>query len=283
LISSENANCHIETLISEFCKSGQNNMGDGTGEKAWADPVVGFAAGDDSVFDDFKTYVGKLHWTPKEIFELAFGVEIDSHSLSVVSWILPQTQETRRDNQQMERYPAERWARSRIFGETFNDQLRRYIEKTLTNEGYRAISPMLAEGFHTQKSDTYQIVSTWSERHIAYACGLGTFGLCDGLITPVGKAVRFGSVVVEISAKPGTRPYKDHREYCLFDSNGRCGECIKRCPAGALSASGHDKSLCGAYLREVTAPHVKSEYGFDGYGCGLCQTGVPCESGIPVD
>ena len=26
---------------------------------------------------------------------------------------------------------------------------------------------------------------------------------------------------------------------------------------------------------------MKREYGFEGYGCGLCQTGVPCESGIP--
>jgi len=27
---------------------------------------------------------------------------------------------------------------------------------------------------------------------------------------------------------------------------------------------------------------VKKEYGFDGYGCGLCQTRVPCESRIPA-
>jgi len=27
---------------------------------------------------------------------------------------------------------------------------------------------------------------------------------------------------------------------------------------------------------------VKSNFGFDGYGCGLCQTKVPCESKIPT-
>jgi hypothetical protein len=26
---------------------------------------------------------------------------------------------------------------------------------------------------------------------------------------------------------------------------------------------------------------VRRNYGFDGYACGLCQTGVPCEAGIP--
>jgi hypothetical protein len=28
--------------------------------------------------------------------------------------------------------------------------------------------------------------------------------------------------------------------------------------------------------------YVKAHYHFDGYGCGLCQTGVPCESKIPT-
>ena len=28
--------------------------------------------------------------------------------------------------------------------------------------------------------------------------------------------------------------------------------------------------------------HVKQTYHFEGYGCGLCQVGVPCEAGIPV-
>ena len=29
------------------------------------------------------------------------------------------------------------------------------------------------------------------------------------------------------------------------------------------------------------AKYVKEAFGFEGYGCGLCQTGVPCESGLP--
>jgi len=27
---------------------------------------------------------------------------------------------------------------------------------------------------------------------------------------------------------------------------------------------------------------VRENYGFAGYGCGLCQTGVPCEAKIPA-
>ena len=124
-------------------------------------------------------------------------------------------------------------------------------------------------------------ISPWSERHAAHASGLGTFGLCDGLITPVGKAIRCGSVVARISVEPTPRPYTDHRAYCLFFSRGKCRKCIQRCPVGAVSESGHDKARCYAFLMENTRTYVKEHYGFEGYGCGFCQSGVPCESGIP--
>ena len=28
--------------------------------------------------------------------------------------------------------------------------------------------------------------------------------------------------------------------------------------------------------------YIEANFGFDCYGCGLCQTGVPCESKIPT-
>ena len=80
---------------------------------------------------------------------------------------------------------------------------------------------------------------------------------------------------------PADRPYTDHRSYCLFHSHGLCGRCIERCPAGALSRDGHDKVRCREYLMGVIRPTFPQRYGFEGYGCGLCQTGVPCEAGIP--
>ena len=45
--------------------------------------------------------------------------------------------------------------------------------------------------------------------------GLGTFGLCDGLITPVGKAVRIGSVIAKVRISSSPRPYNVHHAYCL--------------------------------------------------------------------
>jgi epoxyqueuosine reductase QueG len=98
----------------------------------------------------------------------------------------------------------------------------------------------------------------------------------------VGKAIRIGSVVLRGRLEPTSRPYSRYDEYCSFKTKKTCGACIKRCPAGALSAMGHDKIKCSAYLDDKTAPYVEEHYGFKGYGCGLCQTGVPCASGIPA-
>jgi epoxyqueuosine reductase QueG len=218
-----------------------------------------------------------------EIFQITYpGTDIQAGELTVISWILPQTQATRADNRTQRIYPAERWARARIYGEEVNVKLRKHLSAELEKEGYQAVAPMLAPQWERKTSDRFTFASTWSERHAAHASGLGTFGLCDGLITPRGKAMRTGSVVARIQIPSKPRPYTDHRAYCLFYTQSICGKCIPRCPVGALSEKGHDKLKCLEHLRPATEEYVKANYHFDGYGCGLCQTGVPCESKIPT-
>jgi ferredoxin len=272
-----------ETIRDFMLRSGENDLKRGAGEPAFAEPLVGFSKGNDPLYDDYKEHVGPFHWTPAEAFAIAFpGVEARSEDLTVVSWVLPQTERTKADNRAADFYPAERWARARIFGEEVNVKLRRHVAAFLTSAGYPAAAPQLLEDWKMMTSAKYGFASKWSERHAAYAAGLGTFGLCDGLITPLGKAMRTGSVVVRADLPATPRPYTDHRAYCLFFSKGVCGKCIKRCPVGAITEKGKDKIKCLAHLQPVVENYVKEHYGFAGYGCGLCQTGVPCESGIPA-
>lgn len=273
----------LESVIQGFLKdSPENNLGEGTAEKAFERALVGFSRGDDPLYEQYKEVVAPYHWTPEELFAIAFPeATVSASDLAVISWILPQTKATKRDNRKETVYPAERWARARIFGEEVNAKLRRHVVEALSRKGCLAVAPQLMPQWERKTSDRFVFASKWSERHAAHAAGLGTFGLCDALITPVGKAARVGSVVAAISILPTPRPYTNHREYCLFFSHGTCGKCITRCPVGALSESGHDKLRCVAHLHPVTDDYVKANYGFDGYGCGLCQTGIPCESGIP--
>jgi epoxyqueuosine reductase len=273
----------IEESIKAFVKSSENSLRTGESEPAWDTPLVGFSRGDDPVFEEIKLAIGPFYWTPLDIFRQTFPeLRITSDQLTVIAWVLPQTKATKSDNRKETKYGSERWARSRKFGEEFNVRLRRHTVTLLTEAGFEAVSPQLSPLWNTKESPRFGLSSTWSERHAAYACGLGTFGLCDGLITPAGKAMRCGSVVARFSTPPISRPYNDHREYCLFYANGTCGKCISRCPAGAVSTKGHDKVKCQNYLEMVVSKHARDVYGLEAYGCGLCQTKVPCESRIPT-
>ena len=187
----------------------------------------------------------------------------------------------RKANRRARTYPSEEWARIRVYGEAFNVALRHHVVKSLKDAGHAAIAPMLVPNWTIVKSERFSYASSWSERHAAHAAGLGTFGLCDGLITAKGKAMRAGSVVARISIEPTPRPYADHRAYCLFFAEGTCGKCIDRCPARAITEAGHDKEKCRQHLAR-SREYVEKTYKFVGYGCGLCQVGVPCEAGIPV-
>jgi hypothetical protein len=274
----------LENEIKRFCSSrDENAINRKGGEKLWDEPMVGYAGGDDPIFGQFKQDIGSFYWTPLEIFKQTFPeISVSSNDITVISWILPQTEATKADHRKETEYPSERWAVSRLFGEKFNERLRGYVVQILQKSGFQAVAPALSPHWTRNTSKKYGFASSWSERHTAYAAGLGTFGLCDGLITPLGKAVRCGSVVANISIRPTGRPYSDHRAYCLFYSEGTCKECIQRCPAGAISEKGHEKTLCHKYLRQVTAPYTKERYGLEVNNCGLCQVRVPCESQIPV-
>lgn len=284
---SPQASALAEALVREFLsRPEENRIEPESPERAWDEPLVGFARGDDPLFAAYKEHVGPFHWTPAEALRLARpDLCFDDSEVAVLAWVLPQTEAVRADHRREKNMPSRRWCLTRKHGEAINARLRRHVVAGLEAVGIPAAAPVQLTEWGRVEGGRFVYASTWSERHAAHACGLGTFGLCDGLITPVGKSIRVGSVVAlaaneDWQATP--RPYASHREWCLFFATGKCGACIRRCPAGALSESGHDKPRCKAYIRGVTSPHAEAHLvGFAVNACGLCQTGVPCEKGIP--
>jgi len=276
----------LEQAIKDFCDdSDDNTLRNADNKKAFAEPIVGFSGGDDPLYDVLKKDIGVFYWTPLEIYRKTFPKEKDvaPEELTIISWILPHTDQTKREQKRRRKYPSESWVRARIFGEQFNGKLRHFVMDILCKRGYHALAPVLSPLWARRASERYGFASNWSERHTAFVSGLGTFGLCDGLITPVGKAIRCGSVVANVSIEPTPRPYHDHHEYCLFYIKGICRKCMERCPAGAITRKGHDKEKCNNYIRSVVTPHNKAQYGLGHGGCGLCQSRVPCESRIPSE
>ena len=253
---------------------------------AFAEPIIGIASGADPLFEFTKDDIGSdFYWTPHEAFSFAFpSINVEPHELSVISWVLPQTENTRSAHREKKEMPSIEWSKGRHFGEKVNENLRRHVVNWFLSNLIEACAPVLLPQWGRRSSVKYGFASNWSERHAAHACGLGTFGLSDGLITPAGKAVRLGSVIVRQEYTPTPRTYTSHNEWCLFYAKGKCNGCIKRCPAGAITEKGHDKVKCKEYIRKVTAVYVeKEQLGFRVNSCGLCQTRVPCESRNPTE
>lgn len=259
--------------ISRFVREDAGNRFPEGNTPYFDDPLVAFAAASDPLFRQYKQIIGPFHRTPGEILP---------NAATVIIWSLPITRSTRKANRLESEYPSLAWAQTRSFGENFNISLRRHLVGWLEEQGHRAISPQLDPDWQELADTPVGPASSWSERHAAYAAGLGTFSLNDALITPKGIAHRLGSVITDLALPPSCNDRPDYRHNCLYHRNGSCGACIKRCPVGALSHNGHDKHRCKAYVYGTITDQLSGQFGTPKPGCGLCQTKVPCEERIPT-
>ncbi|MGD0795739.1 MAG: epoxyqueuosine reductase [Dehalococcoidales bacterium] len=289
MIKKNNTTDLIVSEIKSFVKeSPLNRMPSSDTALMFDEPLVQFANGADPLFDEYKSIIGPEHLTPREALAQAENkapVDLPAR-LAVISWILPITEVTRKSNRLETRVPSRYWSHTRWFGEQFNDEVRKHVVEFMQQMGYAAVAPGLPGGMFKTFRNEKGMFSNWSERHIAYAAGLGTFSLSDGFITERGIAHRCGSAVtsLELTASPRTAagPYAN----CLFLIGEKCGACIKRCPGGAITEKGHDKNKCREYVHSIGYDPGLLKNGYDleksVAGCGLCQTKVPCEDRNPI-
>ncbi|MBC2581689.1 4Fe-4S binding protein [Clostridium sp. DJ247] len=241
------------------------------GMKIFDEPIFAFGSADDEYFTLLKepSAIGKHFLLPKEWLP---------QSKTVISFFLPFSQSVKNGNKKDMSWPSEEWLHGRIEGQSFLNKLCMYLKSQLVNEGYNSIVPSLDERFWSKarfnKDSAHpeaSFTSTWSERHVAFVCGLGTFGLSKGLITSKGIAGRFGSIVTELDLCPDKREYENIYEYCSM-----CGACARNCPANAISIEyGKNHIICSEFLDKTAEKHKPR------YGCGKCQINVPCEYRIP--
>jgi hypothetical protein len=90
----------LEGIIYGFIdESPENTLGNRMNDKAWAEPLIGFSAGNGTLCEFFKSNIGNFYWTPLEIFLKTFpSSNARANQLTVISWILPQTEITKADN-----------------------------------------------------------------------------------------------------------------------------------------------------------------------------------------
>jgi epoxyqueuosine reductase QueG len=289
-------------LIEFFASSELNRLHENYGGgRIFSDPLIGVAGGADPIYQKYKEVVGPEHFTPLEFWQVEGQNTVPAKDLRVISIVFPFSNQIREESKniiQLKRLilPAEIYSVGRNYANEFKKETCRNIIKFLENKGYKGIAGLLSENFTIILKGTFY--SNWSERHSAFAAGLGTFSLHEGLITEVGCNVRIGSVVTDAPLKITPRKSDDPYANCLFYSKGTCKKCVEKCPAGAISEEGHDKNKCNFYRIKI-GRKVNSRIGsilkthfryINGelreqdppVGCAFCQFGVPCMDKNPT-
>lgn len=235
----------LQQLINEYCdKEGMDNL--------WREPVIKYGDVNNPLFDKLKELVDPNHHHPLDYLPSA---------TLVLSYFLPFKKEVAESNVEGTLI-SEPWAlayeHSNNMSAYINEKLCQYIKEL----GYDACPPtdigMINDGNPR---------SRWSQRHVAYVCGQGTFGLNNMLISDKGCVGRYYSV---ITALPFEADPVVTEERCLYKKNGGCKLCVKRCVAGALTEKEFKRLKCldQCNINEETYPAAGA--------CGKCVVGLPC-------
>ena len=254
MVTKEDVIKQIQDFVGEYQKS----AGIVT---AWNEPIVGFAAADDPLFQDLKRVVVETHAVPRELLESA---------RTVISFFLPFTKSVAGTNIK-ERLSSPEWALSYIETNELIKQLSNHMTEVFAEVGEKVVTIPATHNWIEDK-----LVSNWSHRHVAYIAGLGTFGLNNMLITDKGCSGRIGSLITSATIEPDTRP---DREACLAKFDGSCKRCVKRCVNESLFEDSFDRFRCYDQLLENV-----EEYKNVGYAdvCGKCLAAVPCTHTNPA-
>ena len=237
------------------------------GLKIFEEPLFAYGRADERLFEDLKKpqSIGPHFMLPREWLPGAN---------TVISYFFPFTAELKQSNCLNRTWPSNEWLHGRIEGQQFLNEFTKLLNLKLNEAGYLSLVPTMDQRFWSVTNETtgYSFTSNWSERHVGFVCGLGTFGLSKGLITSKGMAGRLGSIVTALELTPTVRTYHD-----LYENCSGCGACIGQCPVQAITReAGKIHKPCSDFLNQTLEKHHPR------YGCGKCQVMVPCESRIPV-
>ena len=236
----------------------------------WDDPLVGFADASHPYILALKEIISPAHTMPTDVL---------SDASIVLAYYVPFTRALAKTNRNSQRLASPEWASAYEQTNAMFDNLNKHLIEFLRNIGYRAAVSREAAMFDRKK-----LISNWSHRHLAYAAGLGTFGLNNMLITKSGCCGRYITIVTNLDVEPD-EPLKE--ELCLYKKDGSCGVCVRNCPIGALSLSGYDRQKCYSLLKENAELYTEfgSSYVDDtnvnaekegSEVCGKCVTASPC-------
>ena len=224
----------------------------------WKAPMLGFADAKAPGILSLRKLVSETHYMPQDLLP---------DCTIILSYFLPFSPEIGKSNREGD-IPSATWATAYTETNRMFVELNRSLARRINEWGYRAAAPQ-----SVGMIDNTHLYSNWSQRHIACAAGLGTFGVNNMLITEAGTCGRFHSLVTNLPLEPD-RPLEEER--CLYKRNGTCGLCVKRCPVHALDLnSPFKRSVCASRLDEF-------EKRLGAHVCGKCTVDLPCTYRNPL-
>jgi epoxyqueuosine reductase QueG len=227
----------------------------GTEIRFYDAPVFAVAAADDPLFLKLKEkdVVGPVHFMPQDWVP----------AKTVISYFLPFSEPVCQANRGLDSAP-DLWFQAHNQGAHAAANVRKFLIERFHEQNIGTFFPI-----HDKRYNNGGLIPTWSQRHVAYIAGLGTFSVSTNLITVKGCSGFLDSLLVE-SIYPATkRPYSGLRDYCA-----NCLACIGRCPVGALAEKGNNVLACARHIF-TTKPTAETS-------CSKCLTAVPCERRIPA-
>lgn len=248
------------------------------GQRQFRQTLVGAQRAEHPVWARLQNLISG-HLCPVEGYRRARGGA--DGEISVVSVFVAWDLATLGDAEAAKDVPPASWYVAKANFNALVRKLHGDLRDRLAGQGVGLVHPMTDSLYERMTNDRGLKISNWSERHVAYACGLGCFGLHGGLITAAGSAGRLVSFLIGAGFDRYAEFPEDPFCHCLLLSEGTCGACIERCPVGAISGRGCDVLLCRQYVHSMHELVPEAQRHGATQACGFCMTGVPCASSLP--
>ena len=236
------------------------------GMRFFLPPIMAIGRADDPGFDELKRpeaigphFKKPVEWLPE--------------AKRVISLFLPFTERVIESNTKDPIQPSWEWLFTRVDGQQHLLATGALVQQELIAAGYKAIVPQADDRYLMRTSPAQEDIpipvwsSNWSERHVAFVTGLGTFGKHTNFISRKGCCGRLVSIITDWETEPDVKDYVGRFDYCAD-----CGACYRVCPGDALAPEGKNKQACSAFLRKNCPQYAPR------YGCGKCQSGLPCST-----
>jgi epoxyqueuosine reductase QueG len=188
----------------------------------------------------------------------------------VVVFFLPFSPALGKANGEKKGLASRGWAEAYVETNLLIRKIGSHLARFLRGAGHAALATPATHNFDEKK-----LVSSWSQKHVGYIAGLGTFGHHHQLITEAGCCGRLGSLLTTMEIPATPRPSE---EWCLEKAGRPCLACVSNCRYGALFETRFDRKAC--YRQCLTNDAHYTDLPLVDV-CGKCACEVACSHKIP--